>query len=306
MNRKRKILIFGGGSLAVLLIVAEVTLRMVWGFGKMPLYAASDKWEYMALPNQSGVRLGNHYYYNAFGMRSDEVNPKKKHILGLGDSVIYGGVQTDQDSLATSLFTAETGIQMLNISAGSWGPDNCAAYLKAHGLFDACGIFLLVSSHDAHDNMDFMSVVGVHPSYPDKQYFCAIAEVVGRYLYPRYIKPIFDKGNHDLDPDQKVLAGTDIHKNGKVFNPGFDQLKAMADSAHIPFVVYLHADAEELADKKYNEQGDEIIAWCNKNHVRLVKDLGLLIKEDYRDGIHINAKGQRILANIMEKVMLKK
>lgn len=28
---------------------------------------------------------------------------------------------TDQDSLATSLFTAETGVQMLNISAGSWG-----------------------------------------------------------------------------------------------------------------------------------------------------------------------------------------
>lgn len=58
MNKKHKILIFGG-SLAVLLIVAEVTLRLVWGFGKMPLYAASDKYEYMALPNQSGVRLGD-------------------------------------------------------------------------------------------------------------------------------------------------------------------------------------------------------------------------------------------------------
>lgn len=137
----------------------------------MPLYAASDKYEYMALPNQSGVRLGNRYYYNAFSMRSDEVNPNVKHILGLGDSVIYGGVQTDQDSLATSLFSAETGMQMLNISAGSWGPDNCAAYLKEKGMFKAKGIFLLVSSHDAHDNMDFTPVVGVHPSYPDKQYF---------------------------------------------------------------------------------------------------------------------------------------
>lgn len=132
--------------MAVLLIVAEVTLRLVWGFGKMPLYAASDKYEYMALPNQSGVRLGNRYYYNAFSMRSDEVNPNVKHILGLGDSVIDGGVQTDQDSLATSLFSAETGMQMLNISAGSWGPDNCAAYLKEKGMFKAKGIFLLVSS----------------------------------------------------------------------------------------------------------------------------------------------------------------
>lgn len=66
-----------GGSLVLLLVVVEFTLRLVWGFGKMPLYAASDKYEYMALPNQSGVRLGNRYYYNAFSMRSDEVNSHK-------------------------------------------------------------------------------------------------------------------------------------------------------------------------------------------------------------------------------------
>ncbi len=296
MKNKRKILISGVASFAFL-IVAEITLRLVWGFGKMPLFISNDKYEYMALPNQSGVRLGNRYYFNTFGMRSNEVNPHKKHILGLGDSVLFGGVQTDQDSLATSIFSAETGMQMLNISAGS----NCAAYLREKGMFDAKGIFLLVSSHDAHDNMDFMPVVGVHPSYPDKQYPCAIAEVLFRYIYPRYIQPLFVKGNKELDPDQKVLAGVDIHKNGKAFNPGFDQLKAMADSAKIPFVVYLHADQEENAEKKYNDQGDEIIAWCKKNQVRLVEDLHLLTKDDYRDGIHINAKGQRIVANVMEK-----
>ena len=36
---------------------------------------------------------------------------------------------------------------------------------------------------------------------------------------------------------------------------------AYSDSANIPFVVYLHADQEENAGKKYNEQGDEIIIW---------------------------------------------
>lgn len=56
-------------------------------------------------------------------MRSEEVDTTKRHVLGLGDSVIYGVVQTDQDSLATSIFSRETGVQMLNISAGSWGPD---------------------------------------------------------------------------------------------------------------------------------------------------------------------------------------
>ena len=52
MNLKRKFLICGGGSLA-LLIVFEISLRFAYGFGKMPLYATSDKYEYMTLPNQS-------------------------------------------------------------------------------------------------------------------------------------------------------------------------------------------------------------------------------------------------------------
>lgn len=96
------------------------------------------------------------------------------------------------------------------------------------------------------------------------------------------------------------MASVGIHKNGKVFNPGFDQLKAMADSAKIPFVVYLHAEQEENDAKKYNEQGDEIIAWCKKNQVKLVEDLHLLTKDDYRDEIHINNSGQRKLANVMK------
>ena len=60
----------------------------------------------------------------------------------------------------------------------------------------------------------------------------------------------------------------------------------MADSAKIPFVVYFHVDQEENAEKKYNEQGNEIIAWCKTNQVRLVEDLYLLTKADYLDGIH--------------------
>lgn len=301
MSRKRLIIIVGGVVLILLLIVSEATLRRVWGFGKMPLYAASDNYEYMAMPNQHGKRLGNRYYYNRYGMRSDEVDSTKTRLLGLGDSVLYGGVQTEQDSLATSIFSRETGMQMLNISAGSWGPDNCAAYLKEKGLFGAKGMFLLVSSHDAHDNMDFQPIVGVHESYPDKQYPCAIIEVLCRYVWPRYVKPLFTKGGGELDPDQKVLAGTDIRKNGETFNPGFDELKAMADSAAISLVVCLHADINELEAKRYNAQGEEIIAWCKANNVRLVEDLHSLKEDDYRDGIHINARGQRKVAEIMKR-----
>lgn len=50
---------------------------------------------------------------------------------------------------------------------------------------------------------------------------------------------------------------------------------------------------------KYNEQGQEINAWCQANGVNLIKDLdsGFTL-DDYRDDIHINARGQRL---VMEK-----
>ena len=298
---KRKKALFSVAIVAFLLITTEVLLRWMWGLANAPLYDESGAYEYMAKPNQDGYRFGNHYHYNSFSQRSEEPDSTKTIVLGLGDSVIFGGVLTDQDSLATSLFSAETGMQMLNISAGSWGPDNCAAYLKEKGLFEAKGIFLLVSSHDAYDNMDLQKVVGVHPSYPDKQYLTAWGELICRYIYPRTIGKMIGGGKL-LDPDAKVLKGIGIHKNGKEFNSGFAQLKTMADSANIKLIVCLHPDQEELTVKRYNGQGQEIIKWCETNSVQLIKELDEgITKEMYRDGIHTNAKGQRFEADLMKK-----
>ena len=295
-SSRRKLILLLGGALLFLLII-EISLRIA-GFGQMPLYTASDEWEYMTTPNQSGYRLGNRFYINAYGMRCDEVDSTKRHILGLGDSVLFGGAQTDQDSLATSLITQETGIQMLNISAGSWGPDNCAAFLRHYGLFNAEALFLQVSSHDAHDNINHEPVVDVHPSYPSKQFCCATVEVLVRYVLPR-LMPSSQK-----DPDQNVLSESGIRKYGKPFNPGFAQLKAMCDSAHIPMVVYLHAEQTELSAGKYNDQGDEIIAWCAANNVPSIKDLELgLTASDFRDNIHLSAHGQRNMANHLKRYL---
>jgi len=286
----------------ILLAASEIILRQVWGFANAPLYFESDCYEYMAQPNQDGYRYGNHYHYNSYSQRSEEPDSTKIIVLGLGDSVLFGGVLTDQDSLATSLFSKETEMQMLNISAGSWGPDNCAAYLKEKGLFGAKAMFLLVSSHDAHDNMDFQEVVGVHESYPDKQYISAWGELICRYLYPQTIGKIVGVRNL-LDPDQKVLVGID--KKGIGFNSGFSQLKTMADCAGIPLIVCLHPEQQELQNGKYNNQGQEIIGWCVKEHVKLILELEEGITEDmYRDGIHTNPKGQRFEADLMKKYIV--
>src|SRR5690606_12909675 len=87
-------------------------------------------------------------------------------------------------------------IQVLNISAPSWGPDNVMAYLKKFGDFDAEILFLVTSSHDVYDTMEFIPIVGINKNYPEKQYSLAYIEGVDRYLIPWLGKNL--KGNKNI------------------------------------------------------------------------------------------------------------
>ena len=284
----------------------EVFLRYYFGFCDALLYQSSDKYEYIAQPSQNRYRFGAHIRSNSYSQRNEELDSTKIKILGLGDSVLFGGTWMDQDSLATTLFSQETGMQMLNISAGSWGPDNCAAYLKEKGTFDAQAMVLVCSSHDAYDIMSFFPVVGNFPTYPDKQYSLAICELIDRYLIPWW-KMLFAKYSAKLDPDAAVVTAaqhTSVAKKSAIFDPGFEQLKAIADSLHIPFGIYLHAETGELQRGKYNEMGQQICQWAETNHVPLMKGLEQGEKIGmYKDIIHFNEKGQRHLADCLKKMV---
>ena len=142
MKKKRFVLLI----LFLVFVVGELVLRFAFGFCDALLYRESDKYEYIAQPNQDRHRFGAHIHYNSYSQRNGEPDSTKVRVLGLGDSVIFGGTWMDQDSLASTLFSETTGTQMLNISAGSWGPDNCAAYLKENGTFGASAMILVCSS----------------------------------------------------------------------------------------------------------------------------------------------------------------
>lgn len=290
MNKSYKIVLFclvGG------FIVVEFFLRVIWGFGTMPLYLESEKYEYIFAPNQEMNRFGVHFFTNSFSQRANEPDSNRKIVLGLGDSVINGGSQTDNDSLATSIVSVSTEYQMLNISAGSWGPDNCAAYLKESGLFDAKAIFVVFSSHDANDSMDFTPTIGVHKSYPKENYLLATFEVLDRYIIPRIFKT-----KETLNPDEKVLKGID---KGGDWNRGWDELNQIAKQADIPLILILHAEQSELEVGEYNDKGKMIEQWTIVNKIRLIKDITFLKKENYRDQIHLNSSGQRMLAHLIIK-----
>ena len=302
MKLKYKILF----SVLLIFTSIELFLRHYFGFCDALLYQSNDKYEYIAQPNQDRYRFGAHILYNSYSQRNEEPDSTKIKILGLGDSVLFGGTWMDQDSLATTLFSQETGMQMLNISAGSWGPDNCTAYLKEKGTFDAHAMILVCSSHDAYDVMSFFPVVGNFPTYPDKQYSLAICELIDRYVIPRG-KMIFAKYSAKLDPDAAVVKAAQhnsVAKKSQIFNSGFDQLKMIADSLRIPFGIYLHAEIGELQRGAYNDMGQQICQWAETNQIPLMKGLkNGETAEMYKDIIHFNEKGQRHLANCLKKMV---
>lgn len=289
----------------ILIALLECTLRFVFGFCDAVLYQPSPAYEYIAQPNQHRYRFFSHIDYNSYSQRSDEPDSTKTIVLGLGDSVIFGGTMLDQDSIATTLFSKETGMQMLNISSGSWGPDNCAAYLKEKGTFGAKAMVLVCSSHDAFDVMSHIPVVGIYPNYPDKQYKLAIWEVIDRYLMPR-IKVYFS-GKQLLDPDaqvvEKVKSDEGVAQKSFNFDHGFDQLLQISEEKHIPFFIYLHPEKGEVEKNEYKEGGKLIIDWANTHHVKLVDGLKEGVTTDmFRDVIHLNEKGQRNLADSFKKI----
>jgi lysophospholipase L1-like esterase len=268
----------------------------------MLLYTGDDAFEYIAKPNQDNVRFGNRIISNDYSMRSLPLNENDScTVLGFGDSVINGGVLTDQDSLATTLVENQLQsensqrVRFLNISAGSWGPDNCAAYLSRYGSFNAKMIILFVSSHDAHDNMTFEKIVGVHPSYPEKQYPLAVAELIGRYVWPRMVAMLSKDNNGTAE-------NLMINKGGVEFNSGFDFFKDFTQKNEIPFLICLHAEKIEVEAGQFNTQGDEILKYCLKNNIKVIS--GLEIGEDvndFRDSIHLNEKGQKRWAKALLK-----
>ena len=301
----------------ILIALLECTLRFVFGFCDAVLYQSSPAYEYIAQPNQHRYRFFSHIDYNSYSQRSEEPDSTKTIVLGLGDSVIFGGTLLDQDSIATTLFSKETGMQMLNISSGSWGPDNCAAYLKEKGTFGAKAMVLVCSSHDAFDVMSHIPVVGIYPNYPDEQYKLAIWEVIDRYLRPRIQGWL---GHSQLiDPDAQVvekvkneerrvknsnaLRDEGVAQKSLNFDPGFDLLLQISKEKNIPFFIYLHPEMGEVESKEYKEGGKLIIEWAKANDVKLVNGLDEGVTTSmFRDVIHLNEKGQRNLANSLERL----
>ncbi|MCB9230615.1 MAG: hypothetical protein H6581_03085 [Bacteroidia bacterium] len=293
MRKSKKLIKFTLIGGVVLLIAGELVARFVLGLGDPPLYRTDPDYEYIQVENQDLKRFGQHYFTNEFAMRSLPLSDTDAvRILKIGDSVINGGAMTDHDSLASTLLEKRlqndfaTDIRVLNISSGSWGPDNAAAFLKKHGDFDAKAIVLVFSSHDLFDNMSFKGIVGNNPSFPDQKPLFALQEGIERYLLPRFFKSKKLQGNK--------INGIDTE--GTTYNSGWAWFADLAKQKHLPILAVVHPTLREVEAGAYNEQGTQLVAYLDSLGIPTLLELNSPPdKSMYRDDIHYNEKGQRFL-----------
>lgn len=280
------------------LLITEIILRFIIGLGNMALYEEHKDYEYFYAPNQDVYRYGNHIRTNEFGMRSKPINKKrKKTVLEFGDSVLNGGAHVDQDKLATTIEEnklnekSDDNVQVLNVSAQSWGLSNAFAYLKTHGDFNADLIILVFSSHDLNDNMHFRKVVGVHPAWPNQKPLLALTDAWSGAIWP-YIKKLIT-GNGEYS----YLNGFDDSK----INPGWQDFFNYSLKKNIPLIVFLHASQKELDQGDFNKKGKKIQEICNQNNIRIITDLDKLGKnrQAFIDDIHMNEEGHQIMADLL-------
>ncbi|QMW03977.1 hypothetical protein [Spirosoma foliorum] len=277
----------------LILLLIEIVLRY-YGFHQFPLFEENKNYEYIHKPNQNTLIYRNKFITNEYSMRS---NPVSKYdslvVLLIGDSVLNGTNQVDQDSLASTILedtlkkSFNKNVRVLNVSSYTWGPDNVYSYLKSHGTFNADIIVSINNSGDAYDNMTFEPIVGLNPSMPSENYTLAIISFMLKEFKVFQNCVLYSKSNLNAS------------KTGK-FNKGFQQINDLALRLNIPLLVYMHASREEISLDKYNEDGKKIISFFKENNREVICDINYTLKNEcYLDDIHLSAKGQRFMGEIL-------
>lgn len=289
-------------------VAAELLARFALGLGDPPLFMKDDAIEYVLKPG-TYHRFGHTIHINRWSQRSPDIEAKKSdpaelRVLVIGDSVVNGGALLDDSQIATSLLENALRtrfarpVRVLNISAGSWGPQNQLAYLEKLGTFDADAAVIVWSSHDAWDVPRFD---GLREDQPEQRPPLALVELITRYTLPRLrpsAAPAPAPTNNDFDRATESAI----------------KLVGFLKFANIPLAVVLHETRAEIEgkqsrdlslDRGRREMRDAIDA-CGMPYVLTRDRLAPALARGervFQDDIHPTASGQKLLAECIEQAV---
>ena len=301
VKQKIKWLFIGG---VMLLVSAEISARYVLGLGDPPLYEASPVYGYRPKPNQDVRRFGNRIFYNAQGLRSEPIatlpKPGTIRILCIGDSITFGGVQTDQAQtypyqLQAILNRDATNFEVLNASAGGWAIENEEAYLRQQGIYHSKIVVLELGSHDLFQPKIGSELVGNSVNFPDRKPVLALEEGFFRYLLPKVAVNLqfLQEPNLQANPTEK-----DLKRNIATFL----RIANFVKSQQAQLIVVLVEQPEEVEPKS------KLANYSKELLVQKARELNIPLKnlqQDFRlsggsklfrDGIHPNSEGNKVMA----------
>jgi hypothetical protein len=206
----------------------------------------------------------------------------------MGDSVVNGGNLTDHAKLATTLLSNNQ-IFFGNVSAGSWGPANLAAWLDEFGPQGADTAVIVLSSHDFGDVPTFAAL---DPNtHPTRAPALAIQELFIRYL-ARFVPMFLTASDPENQPDAT---------SPEVGREGLQQLLDALANAGLKVCLVQHQTETELLSSP--ESGwTEIGRMFQASGYPIVQLSQWITPElasgqsPFRDDIHLNDLGQVALA----------
>lgn len=301
-------LLWTGAGVVLLLAVAEVGLRVGLGLGHPPLMQKDPDIGYLFVADQDLTRFGNHVAINSFHQRSPQVaetsSPEVPRIFVIGDSITFGGVQADQSETFTSLLASDLAakgktVEVLNASAGSWSIENEKAYLQRFGTFGADIVVLEIGSDDLLQRKSISDVVGVDPSYPDRDPPSALTELYVRYLEPRLF---------GAPPPMVSPPGTDAEKEVQFQRnmAALDDNIALAQAAgakvillHVPEQSEVEAGSQDRRYETFRPRFLDVAARRGVEVIDLSKEWRDRqdITTYYRDGTHPTVPGNHVIAD---------
>ena len=290
--------------LLLLILLAEVALRVLFGFGDPSLYVADPEIGYLLAPNQKTRRFGNRIQINAYSMRADEISkepdPASFRVFLLGDSIANGGWWTDQDDIISEQIEAKlegdraSSVEVLNTSANSWGPRNELAYVQKFGTFGSQVVVLLINTDDLFATAPTSVQVGIDRNYRDRKPPLALIELLQLYLLPAPEIPGL--------AEVKSEGGDRVGKN---LNAIAD-MKTIVTRSNAEFILAMTPLIREVGEpgsRDYEiaarQRVDEFVAANDINYIDFLPLFqATKSPEDlFRDNIHLSPKGNELVSD---------
>ncbi|WP_103125369.1 SGNH/GDSL hydrolase family protein [Nostoc cycadae] len=309
-----KVVIFMILGVIGLLIVIEMGLRSLFGFGNPLVYIGDSQIGYLLAPNQSTRRFGNRIEINEFSMRSSSIAkipaPSTLRVLLLGDSIANGGWWTDQkntisslimNSLTSAIADKYPQVEVLNASANSWGPRNELAYLQRFGSFEAQVVVLLINTDDLFAHTPTALPVGRDRNYPDSKPPLALVEVWQRYITKQ--QPIPELKALQTEPGDRVGVNLAAIK----------QIQAIVRQHNSKFLLAMTPLLRELGEPgplDYEITARQRLSEFTKTQQIFYIDFLPLFNETanaqalYHDSIHMNLQGNQFVSAAIERSLL--